>query len=84
MLDSGRGVPHKDPEQAADLILQALDMRNQFTYQQMTQNSRAWSPEFRRALQKKLHDAGVYSGKIDGELRDTTIAAINAYINRKR
>jgi hypothetical protein len=35
-------------------------------------------------LQQKLRDAGVFSGKIDGELRDTTIAAINAYINRKR
>ena len=84
MLDSGRGVQNKDPEQAADLILQALDMRNQFTYQQMTQNSRAWSPEFRRTLQQKLQNAGFFSGKIDGELRDTTIAAINAYINRKR
>jgi TPR repeat protein len=84
MLDSGRGVARKDPEQAADLMLQALERRNDFSYRQMTQNSRAWSPEFRRALQKKLHDAGVYSGKIDGELRDTTIAAINAYINRKR
>jgi TPR repeat protein len=84
MLDSGRGVARKDPEQAADLILQALDVRNEFSYRQMTQNSRAWSPEFRRELQKKLRDAGVYSGKIDGELRDTTITAINAYINRKR
>lgn len=84
MLDSGRGVANKDPEQAVDLILQALEMRNEFTYRQMTQNSRAWSPEFRRTLQKKLQDAGFFSGKIDGELRDTTIAAINAYINRKR
>ena len=84
MLDSGRGVANKDPEEAAELIMQALDMRNEFTYRQMTQNSRAWSPEFRRALQKKLRDAGVYSGKIDGELRDTAIAAINAYISRKR
>jgi TPR repeat protein len=84
MLDSGRGVARKDPEQAADLILQALEMRNDFSYRQMTQNSRAWSQEFRRELQKKLHDAGVYSGRIDGELRDTTITAINAYINRKR
>ena len=50
----------------------------------MTQNSRAWSPEFRRALQKKLRDAGVYSGKIDGELRSTTVEALNAYMNRKR
>jgi TPR repeat protein len=84
MLDSGRGVARKDPEQAAGLILQALQMHNEFTLQQMTKNSRAWSLEFRRALQRKLRDAGVYSGKIDGELHDTTVAAINAYANRKR
>jgi len=84
MLDSGRGVPRKDPEQAADLMLRALEMRNEFSYKQMTQNSRAWSLEFRRALQRKLQSAGVYSGRIDGELRDTTITAINAYINRTR
>jgi TPR repeat protein len=84
MLDSGRGVARKDPEQAADLILQALEMRNDFSFRQMSQNSRAWSPEFRRELQKKLRDAGVYSGRIDGELRDTTITAITAYMNRKR
>jgi hypothetical protein len=77
-------VARKDPEQAADLILQALDMRNEFSYRQMKENSRAWSPEFRRALQKKLRDAGVYSGRIDGELRDTSIAAIDAYKNRRR
>ena len=84
MLDSGRGVARKDPEEAATLILQALDMRNEFSYRQMTQNSRAWSPEFRRALQKKLRDGGYYSGRIDGELRETAVAAINAYMNRKR
>jgi uncharacterized protein len=84
MLDSGRGVPRKDPEQAAELMLRALEMRNEFSYKQMTQNSRAWSLEFRRALQRKLQTAGVYSGRIDGELRDTTISAINAYVNRTR
>ena len=84
MLDSGRGVANKDPEKAAELIMQALELRNEFSLKQMTENSRAWSPEFRRALQKRLRDAGVYSGKIDGELRDTSIAAINAYMSRKR
>jgi hypothetical protein len=84
MLDSGRGVARKDPEQAASLVLQALDLRNQFTLQQMTKNSRAWSPDFRRALQRKLRDAGFYSGKIDGELSGPTLDAINAYVNRKR
>ena len=59
-------------------------MRNEFTYLQMTQNSSAWSPEFRRTLQKKLRDAGFYLGQDRWQLRDTTIAAINAYINRKR
>jgi TPR repeat protein len=84
MLDSGRGVPRKDPEQAADLMLRALEMHNEFSYKQMTQNSRGWSMEFRRALQRKLQSAGVYSGRIDGELRDTTISAINVYIKRTR
>ncbi len=83
MYDSGRGV-ERDPEQAADLILRALELRNQFSYQQMTTNSNHWSREFRRALQRKLKEAGVYSGRIDGAFRETTFAAINAYINRSR
>ena len=84
MLQAGQGVARKDPEEAADLMLRALEKKDEFSYRQMTQNSRAWSHEFRQALQTKLRDAGFYSGRIDGELRDTTIAAINAYINRKR
>jgi lysozyme family protein len=36
------------------------------------------------ALQRKLRDAGVYSGRVDGNFRDTTFAAVNAYINRSR
>ena len=39
-------------------MLQAIEMGNQFSYQQMTKNGHAWTPEFRRALQKKLRDAG--------------------------
>ena len=84
MLQGGRGVARRDPEEAADLMLRALENRNDFSYRQMMQNSRAWSREFRQALQAKLRAAGFYSGRIDGELRDTSIAAINAYINRKR
>jgi TPR repeat protein len=84
MLQGGNGVERKDPEGAAELMLKALDKRNEYSYRQMTQNSRAWSQEFRQALQRKLRDAGVYSGRIDAELGDTTIAAINAYINRNR
>ena len=60
-------------------------MRNEFTFRQMTQNSRAWSPEFRRdAAEEAARCRASTRASIDGELRDTTIAAINAYINRKR
>jgi TPR repeat protein len=83
VLDSGRGVPRKDPEQAASLIMRALGMRNEFSLQQMTRNSRAWSVEFRRALQRHLRDAGVYTGKVDGELRSGYVEAINAYFKRE-
>ena len=84
MLDSGKGVERKNPEEAADLMMKSLDRRHEFSRTQMTQNSRVWSKEFRQALQRKLHDAGFYSGPTDGEFKDTTIAAIDGYINRAR
>lgn len=84
MYDSGRGVDRKYPEQAADLMLRALELRNEFSYTQMTQRANNWSGEFRRAMQRKLQEAGFYSGRIDGAFRETTITAINAYINRNR
>jgi TPR repeat protein len=84
MLQAGQGVARKDPKEAADLMLRALDKRNEFSYRQMTQNARAWSREFRQALQAKLRDLNFYSGPIDGELRDTSVAAINTYVHRKK
>jgi lysozyme family protein len=50
----------------------------------MTRNSNNWSRSFRMALQRKLRDVGVYNGRVDGNFRDTTFAAINAYVNRSR
>ena len=84
MLQTGRGVERKNPEEAADLMLKALDRRNEFSLKQMTQSSNAWSKEFRQAFQTKLRDAGFYTGRIDGEFRESTITAINAYMNRSR
>jgi hypothetical protein len=82
MLDKGRGVDRRDPEQAADLMMRALELGNQFSHQQMTKNSQAWTPEFRRALQRRLRDAGLFTGRIDGVIRGPTIEAIDAYFNR--
>ena len=50
----------------------------------MTRNSNNWSRSFRMALQRKLRDVGVYNGRVDGNFRDTTFAAINAYVNRSQ
>jgi TPR repeat protein len=84
MLQGGLGVPRKDPEEAAELMMKALDRRNEFSRQRMTQFSGGWSREFRMALQTRLTNSGFYSGRIDGEFREPTIAAINAYFNRTR
>ena len=84
MLQGGRGVARKDPEEAADLMLKALDHRYEFSLKQMTQNSSAWSKEFRLAFQAKLRDAGFYSGRVDGEFGESTVTAVNVYYNRAR
>ena len=83
MLQGGRGV-RKDPDEAADQMMKALAHHNEFSLKQMTQSSQTWSKEFRRALQKRLHEAGVYSGPIDGEFHQSTLIAINSFVNRNR
>ncbi len=83
MYDRGKGV-QRDAEQAAELVLQAIEMGNQFSYQQMTKNAQAWTPEFRRALQKKLRDAGTFTGRIDGAVKASTITALDQYISRNQ
>jgi TPR repeat protein len=84
MLQSGSGVDRKDPEEAADFMMKSLDRRNDFARERMTQYSRSWTREFRQAMQKRLHAAGFYTGRIDGEFREPTISAVNAYFNRSR
>ena len=84
MLDRGKGVERRDPERAAELMLRSLELRNQFSYQTMARNSNAFSPDFRRALQRRLRDAGVFDGRIDGSIRAPTMAAIDAYIKRSQ
>ena len=84
MLQSGRGVERRGPEEAADFMMKALDRKNEFSRQRMTQHSGTWTREFRQAMQSRLHDAGFYTGPIDGRFRETTIVAIDAYFNRSR
>jgi hypothetical protein len=77
-------MERKDPEQAADLVMKLLDRRHEYAHRQMTQNYRAWSKEFRQALQRRLRAAGFNPGPVDGQFRESTIASINAYFNRNQ
>jgi hypothetical protein len=82
LYDKGLGVG-RDPQMAASFIYRALELRYQFTYQQMQQNSRAWTREFRKALQQRLAEGGYYSGTYDGAFGRTTLDAITAMIQAK-
>lgn len=84
MLDRGQGVTARDPDMAAELMMRSLDLRNEFSYNQMTQNHARWTRDFRRALQTRLRDAGFYNGRVDGEFGQSTLTAINAYWTRSR
>lgn len=80
--DKGLGVP-RNPQQAATLVYQALERRYQFSYQQMMQNSRAWSREFRKSFQQLLANGGYYSGSVDGSFGRTTFDAINTMVGAR-
>jgi TPR repeat protein len=82
LLDKGQGV-RRDSEQAADLVMRAMRLKYEFSYKQMTTNSGTYSREFRAGIQRRLKDAGVYNGPLDGEFGQTTQAAITAYYNMK-
>ena len=73
----GLGV-EKNLGVAADWIFKALKARNSFTLKEMTTNADAWGKEFRRELQRRMHEAGVYNGKIDGQFGAGTKRAIEA------
>jgi TPR repeat protein len=84
MIQSGRGVDRSNPDEAADFMMKALDHRNEFSRRQMTQNSRAWTREFRKSMQERLRDAGFYTGRVDGNFRESSTAAIDNYFSRSR
>lgn len=79
LYDRGLGV-ERNPQMAANYVWQALERRYQFTYQQMMQNSRAWTRDFRKAFQQRLANAGYYGGNVDGSFGRSTYDAINAMV----
>ncbi|MDH3741664.1 MAG: caspase family protein [Hyphomicrobiales bacterium] len=76
MYDKGRGVD-QDSDHAAGLVFKALELKNSFSFKEMTESADEWSERFRQALQKRLKDAGIYQGTIDGAFGPGTRAAIS-------
>jgi len=73
----GNGVS-KDPSAAADWVFKAIKAHDAFAVKEMTTNVDAWSEEFRRGLQRRMKEFGVYDGEIDGSFGPSTKAAVEA------
>ncbi len=80
--NNGWGVK-SDYAKAADYMFDAIRDDYAFAIKEMTTNARAWRVEFRRALQRRLRDAGVYRGSIDGAFGPATNRAIRDLAARK-
>ncbi len=81
MYDDGTGVA-KDPVQAAHWVFKALKKGNRFTIKQMATKSNIWSKPFRRDLQRRLREARVYDGAIDGVFGEDVKEAIDKLVKR--
>jgi TPR repeat protein len=77
LYDRGAGVP-RDADEAAQLVYAAIERGSTVAVEQMTSNASAWSVEFRKALQRRLKEAGYYGGAIDGRFGSGVEQAVRA------
>ena len=81
LYDDGNGVSRDRPEAARNMEI-ALRRGHDLALKEMKTNSGAWSADFRKALQQRLKDAGVYDGTVDGRLGPGTIRAMEEIFNK--
>jgi TPR repeat protein len=77
----GRGVA-TDEGEAARWVFAAIEKGDSFAIKEMTSNALEWTIRFRAELQKRLRDAGVYSGPTEGDFGPATADAIAALAAR--
>jgi TPR repeat protein len=82
MYAFGRGVA-KDETEAARWVFSAIQNGDDTATKEMTSNALAWSAGFRAELQRRLRDAGTYSGPSDGDFGPATTRAIADLAARK-
>ncbi len=78
---AGLGVS-KSPDYAASLISRAIKAGDEHALNQMLTNSGQWGRPFRRSMQKKMRNEGVYTGPIDGSFGSGTKQALRRLAGR--
>ena len=73
----GSGVA-QDQDRASQFIFRALEEKLPLTVTALTENASAWQPAFWRGLQRRLKNAGIYDGAINGKFGPETRRAIVA------
>ena len=80
-LDNGVGVERRDPEVAAELYFQAFASGDVGASRHLSSALPKMSSDCRSGMQRRLRDAGFYSGAIDGSSNEATVAALKALHN---
>jgi TPR repeat protein len=66
----------RDANEAARLIMRALEAKFEVTVQSLTTRPEYWTPEFWQNLQRRLAERGYYSGQADGRVTTPTLDAV--------
>lgn len=68
--------------EAARLIVHALENKYDVTLQSLTGRPELWTSDFWQSLQRRLEEKGIYSGTIDGRPNPATLDAIRRLAGR--
>jgi TPR repeat protein len=80
-MDNGVGVVRRDPDAAAELYFQAFASGDLGALRFMSSSVPKMSSDCRAGIQRRLQEAGFYTGAVDGRSNDATLAALKALHN---
>jgi TPR repeat protein len=80
-FDNGVGVERRDPDAAAELYFQAFASGDGSALRLMSSSVPKMSSDCRIGMQRRLQEAGFYTGAVDGRPNDATLAALKALHN---
>jgi TPR repeat protein len=80
-MDNGVGVVRRDPDAAAELYFQAFASGDLGALRFMSSSVPKMSSDCRAGIQRRLQEAGFYTGAVDGRSNDATLAALKTLHN---